>query len=191
MGAEVAYVEDRFRNSGGLRPPRLGAPDERQRFEQILARHHRRLRGAVAGILAGREGVDDVLQDAYLKAYRHLPQRFDSVERESAWLYRIVYRTALDELRRRRRRPEQSTRDIEIVALQDRHSLQYERDEYEILALEDAFRALPTGDRALLMLVGVLRLDQRTAAQLLGIPRSTLAWRLRELRTLLEEAIEP
>jgi DNA-directed RNA polymerase specialized sigma24 family protein len=36
-----------------------------------------------------------------------------------------------------------------------------------------------------------LRLDQETAARILGIPRSTLAWRLRELRTLLQEVMEP
>jgi RNA polymerase sigma factor (sigma-70 family) len=191
MSGEVAYAEDRFRNRGGFgRVPRH-APTERQRFEQILARHHRRLRGAVAGMLADRDGVDDVLQDAYLKAYRHLPRHFESVEREAAWLYRIVYRTALDELRRRRRRPERSTRDIELVAMRDRHALQFQHEESEILALEDAFRTLPVRDRALLMLVGVLRLDQETAARILGIPRSTLAWRLRELRTLLQEVIEP
>ena len=189
MSAEVAYTEDRFRN-GGERRSRIAAATDRQRFEQILARHHRRLRGAVAGILGDRDGVDDVLQDSYLKAYRHLPRRFDSVEREAAWLYRIVYRTALDELRRRRRRPECTSDEVEILAVDRGRSLQSPREESEMLALEEAFRAFPVRDRALLMLVGVLRVDQETAARVLGIPRSTLAWRLRELRRLLQEVVE-
>jgi RNA polymerase sigma-70 factor, ECF subfamily len=190
VGAEVAYAEDRFRDRGA-RGPRVGGPSERQRFEQILARHHRRLRGAVAGILADRDRVDDVLQEAYLKAYRHLPRRFESVEHEAGWLYRIVYRTALDEIRRRRRRREEPTSEAEIVAWHDERALHDAGGELEMLVLEDAFRSLPTRDRALLMLVGVLRLDQETAARILGIPRSTLAWRLRELRTLLQEVMEP
>jgi RNA polymerase sigma-70 factor (ECF subfamily) len=188
--SDVAYLEGRFKRPVPSRRIPT-APTERQRFEQMLARHHRRLRGAVAGILADRDSVDDVLQDAYLKAYQHLPRRFDSVEQEAAWLYRIVYRTALDELRRRRRRPERVVSEAETVALHNRSSLQLERVDSEMLALEDAFRPLPVGDRALLMLVGVLRVDQETAARILGIPRSTVAWRLRELRTLLQEAIEP
>jgi RNA polymerase sigma-70 factor, ECF subfamily len=175
MGAEVAYAEDRFRRRG----LGLDAPSERQRFEQILARHHRRLRRAAGGILVDRDRVDDVLQDAYLKAYRKLPRRFESVEHEAAWLYKVVYRTALDELRRRRRRPE-------IVALEDVPALSSRDEPSELLAIEDAFRTLPVADRALLMLVGVLRLDQETAARILGIPRSTLARRLGILRTQFE-----
>lgn len=175
MGAEVAYAEERFRRRG----LGLDAPSERQRFEQILTRHHRRLRRAVGGILADRDRVDDVLQEAYLKAYRKLPRRFESVEHEARWLYTIAYRTAVDDLRRRRRRPE-------IVALEDVAALSSLGDPSELLALEDAFRALPVADRALLMLVGVLRLDQETAARILGIPRSTLARRLGILRTQFE-----
>lgn len=181
MGAEVAYAEDRFRR----RRLGLDAPSEWQRFEQILARHHRRLRRAVGGIVADRDRVDDVLQETYLKAYRKLPRRFESVEHEASWLYTIAYRTALDEIRRCRRHPERAAPDI--VALHDEGTLRTGRGEpSELLALEDAFRALPVSDRALLMLVGVLRLDQETAARILGIPRSTLARRFGILRTQFE-----
>ena len=44
--------------------------------------------------------MDDALQEAYLRAYRGLPRHGHSAF--GTWLYRIVYRTCLDELRRRR-----------------------------------------------------------------------------------------
>src|SRR5256885_16011411 len=78
----------------------------RGRFEDLLRRHHARLRRVAAGMLAGGDGLDDVLQEAYRRAYRSLPPSFANEAHEAAWLYRVVYRTCLDELRRRRRRRE-------------------------------------------------------------------------------------
>ena len=165
MAAEVVYAEERFR---------AVAPTDRDRFERMLARHHRRHRRAVAGILADRDGVDDVLQDAYIKAYVKLPRRFANEAHEAAWLSRVVTRCALDEMRRRARRRE------------ERHELELVHDDAHVaLELEDAFRNLDARDRAILMLVGVLELDQAAAARILRMPRGTLAWRLHEARARL------
>ena len=49
--------------------------------------------------------VDDILQEAFFNAYRRFPTRFESTEREAAWIYRVVHRACLTELRTRRRRP--------------------------------------------------------------------------------------
>jgi RNA polymerase sigma-70 factor (ECF subfamily) len=89
----------------------VDAPSDRDRFEQMLARHHRRLRRMVAGVIADRDRVDDVLQEAYYKAYRKLPTRFENAAHESTWLFRVTYRCCLDEIRSRRRRPHQGEVD--------------------------------------------------------------------------------
>src|SRR4051812_12707484 len=87
--------------------PPTAPPDDRARFEQIVARHHRKLRLVAVAVTADANAVEDVLQEAYYRAYRRLPRAFtDGVEGEARWLYRIVYNCAIDELRRRRRRPE-------------------------------------------------------------------------------------
>jgi RNA polymerase sigma-70 factor (ECF subfamily) len=80
---------------------RVAPPGDRARFEKLLDRHHRRLRRFAAGIVADRDRLDDVLQEAYLKAYRKLPARFANEAHEAAWLYRVVYRCCLDEPDRR------------------------------------------------------------------------------------------
>ena len=59
----------------------------------------------------------------------------------------------------------------------------------EVAYAEERFRrrglGLDARDRAILMLVGVLELDQAAAARILRMPRGTLAWRLHEARARL------
>lgn len=53
--------------------------------------------GSIAyGMLGDVHRVDDVLQEAFLKAYSHLPDTFADDRHESAWLVRIVHRCCLD-----------------------------------------------------------------------------------------------
>src|SRR3954467_110846 len=73
---------------------------KRERFEGLLRAHESRLRRLCHGMLTDRSRVDDVLQEAFIKVFRKLPATFDSPAHEAAWLYRIVYRCCLDELRR-------------------------------------------------------------------------------------------
>ena len=66
---------------------RLRAADavsKRRRFENLLERHEARLRRVAYGVLGDANGVDDVLQEALLKAYRALPARFES-DRHYMW----------------------------------------------------------------------------------------------------------
>src|ERR1051326_2866212 len=104
MSGEVAYLTERFANVPQQAPPEFDAGAS-GRFERLVQRHHAKLRRAAAGLVE-HDRVDDVLQDAYLKAYRRLPSRFANEAHEATWLYRVVFRCCLDELRRVRRRQE-------------------------------------------------------------------------------------
>jgi RNA polymerase sigma-70 factor (ECF subfamily) len=78
----------------------------RNRFEDLLERHQARLRRVAFGMLVDPSRVDDVLQEAFIRAYRKLPARFENEKQEAAWLYRIVYRCCLNEIRSSGRRRE-------------------------------------------------------------------------------------
>jgi RNA polymerase sigma-70 factor (ECF subfamily) len=148
----------------------------RSRFEDLLDRHEARLRRVAFGMLVDPSRVDDVLQEAFIRAYRKLPARFESEKQEAAWLYRIVYRSCLNEIRSNRRRAETPGLDhITDVATSEVLS--------DSLALMGALGELAPDVRAVVLLVDFIGFDYETAASVLGIPRGTVAWRLSVART--------
>ena len=178
MGAEALDAGGRYER----RTEAVPAPTAEERFEQILERHHRKLRRFVAGIVADRDRVDDVLQETCIKAFLRLPAMFANEAHETTWLYRVAYRCAIDELRRSGRRRERALGD-EAVAEHSDHALRG-------VAVERAFCALSAADRAVILLVLVVGLDYEHAASTLRIPRGTLAWRLNVARRRFRENLE-
>lgn len=161
MSGDVVYALERFRGDESLVKP----PTDRDRFETILDRHHRRLRRVVVGMIGDPNRVDDVLQEAYLKAYRRLPKRFANEAHEATWIYRVVYRCCLDELRRGRRNRESPQAEIHAVARAR-------------LDVAEALAELGPQDRAVLLLVDLLGFGYEDAAAILRVPRGTVASRL-------------
>ncbi|HVH52393.1 MAG TPA: RNA polymerase sigma factor [Gaiellaceae bacterium] len=164
-------VHDRVRD--------LEAVSHRRRFESLLERHEARLRRVAYGMLGDSHRVDDVLQDAFVKAYRKLPARFENDKQEAAWLYRIVHRTCLNELRSRRRRPESRLSEDTPAPLSE-----------DSLAVAAALAELSVDARAVVLLVDLIGLDYDTAASALRIPRGTVASRLNSARTKLRTILE-
>lgn len=155
------------------------AISHRRRFEGLLERHEARLRRVAFGMLGDPHRVDDVLQDAFVKAYRKLPARFENDRQESAWLYRIVHRTCLNELRSRGRRPETPGLPDDLRAPSE--------DSFAVAA---ALAELPVDARAVVLLVDLIGLDYETAASALRIPRGTVASRLNAARTKLKAILD-
>lgn len=162
----------------------LKAVSPRNRFDGLLERHEGRLRRLAYGLLTDKGRVDDVLQEAFVRAYRKLPARFESERHEAAWLYRIVYRCCLNELRATRRRRETAS----VIELDDRPALVPEPIESMLLA--EALRQLPPDQRAVLLLVDLFGFDYETAAAVLHSARGTIAWRLNIARTRLRHLLE-
>jgi RNA polymerase sigma-70 factor, ECF subfamily len=119
-------------------------------FERLVRRHHARLRRFAAALLIDRARVDDVLQEAYLKTFRSGPT-FANEAHESAWLHTVVYRCALDELRRVRRSREMPTADV--------HPVGVVHDAARPALADEAWRELSDNDRAVLLLVDVAGFD--------------------------------
>ena len=169
-GRDVAF--ERARAVEALSP--------RNRFQGLMERHESRLRRLAYGVLADKSRVDDVLQEAFIRAYRKLPDRFESERQEAAWLCRIVYRCALNELRSARRR-----RETQLAADEEQATTREEPS--ESLWVADALAELPPDQRAVVLLVDLLGFDYQTAASVLRAPRGTIAWRLNAARTHLRK----
>lgn len=155
----------------------MNLPTDRGRLESILDRHHRRLRRVVVGMIGDANRVDDVLQEAYLKAYRRLPKRFANEAHEATWIYRVVYRCCLDELRRSRRSRESPQAELHVVARAP-------------LDVSDVLAELAPNDRGVLLLVDLLGFGYEETAAVLKIPRGTVASRLNAARARFARTID-
>ncbi len=129
--------------------------------------------------------MEDVLQEAYLRAFRALP-RFRGDSGVGTWLYRIVYNAALDELRRSRRRFELSLRQLEFES-------EAVPDPAEVVpaqrAIAHALMRLSPEDRAVVVLVDGQGFRYDEAARVLGVPPGTVASRLNRARSALRRAL--
>src|SRR5215831_5326526 len=70
-------------------------------FEQLIKKYDRNVFRIAQHITQNREDAEDVVQDAFLKAYGNLAQ-FQGQSKFYTWLVRIVVNEALMKLRRRR-----------------------------------------------------------------------------------------
>ncbi len=73
-------------------------------FEMIVERYQVRLLNFVYRMIGDRERAEDLVQEAFLRVYRHL-DRFDRSRRFSTWIYTIASNLAKNELRNRGRSP--------------------------------------------------------------------------------------
>jgi RNA polymerase sigma-70 factor (ECF subfamily) len=78
------------------------AGDE-EAFRLLVERHSRALFKLAYRMTGNEHDAEDVVQDAFLKAYRSL-DRFEERSQVGSWLYRIAANCAFDVLRRRQRR---------------------------------------------------------------------------------------
>jgi RNA polymerase sigma-70 factor (ECF subfamily) len=143
----------------------------------VIAANDANLRALAFRLVGDRAAMDDVLQEAYAKAFRGFT-RFRGESAASTWLYRVVYNTCLDELRRRRP-SEQIPDDAEAPA----------EDADLRLDLASALARLSIEERAAVLLVDANGFDYATASRVLGIPAGTLASRLNRARASLRAAL--
>lgn len=156
-------------------------------FTAVVRLYDLRLRGLAYRVLGDRDGLDDALQEAYVRAFRALP-RFRGDARIGTWLFRITYNACLDELARKRK-----VTHVPLDELVEQASAEPEPGETlgarHDLAL--SFASLSEDERAAVFLVDVQGFDYSGAAELLGIPVGTVASRLNRARRTLRSALRP
>ena len=81
-------------------------------FDLLVLKYQHRIFGLISRYVYDADEVQDVAQEAFIKAYRALP-RFRGDSAFYTWLYRIAINTAKNHLVSRSRRPPGSDVDVE------------------------------------------------------------------------------
>lgn len=163
-------------------------------FETLVRRHQNAMYGVALRILANPDDAEDVTQNAFVTAWRRLPE-FRADSKFSTWMYRIVSNLALNAARDRGRRAE-STDDIESAG-EHGQWLQSEpadpEQKAQQSALMDAVRAALDGLHPDLKLCWLLREVERCSyqevAEITGVGLDTARGRIYRARLQLAEAM--
>jgi RNA polymerase sigma-70 factor (ECF subfamily) len=150
-------------------------------FEILMRRHNERLFRAARAILKDEVEAEDVMQDAYVRAFTRIAD-FEGRARFSTWLTKIAVHEAL--ARRRKNGRFAAELDEDATAAPD--DPERELIEHEVRgSVERAVDALPTTFRTVFMLRAVEEMSTAETAECLDIPEETVKTRLFRARGLL------
>lgn len=140
-----------------------------------------RLRAIARVIIGSEEDAADVVQTAFERAYRHR-RRLDASRAPEAWLTRIACNEAISAARRRR--------VLRWVPLKpDEPDSIVDRSLTDRIAVGEAIRRLTAKHRAVIALFYLCGYSLDESAEILGIPRGTVASRLNHARNVLREML--
>ncbi len=147
------------------------ADGDPEAFRQLITRHSSLLRAYVTRIVRSAAEADDVVQEAFLIAWRRLPE-LRNPEAVKAWLMRIASREAFSHLRHR-------NADMPLDQIVERPSptLQPEArvvHDLQLQALATALDRLPEAQRQSWLLREMAGLGYAEIAEELSVPVSTV-----------------
>ena len=146
---------------------------DRAALDALLRRHYDRVHAVCRRIAGSSRDADDAAQEAMISIVRGLA-RFDGRAAFSTWVYRIATNAALDELRRRKRRPRLHVVGDDEPAARGRRPARRahaSRPVVDRLSIDDALDDLPEDFRVAVVLRDVADLDYAEIAEVLGDPR--------------------
>ena len=166
-------------------------------FEQLVRRYDRNIFRIAQHITQNREDAEDVVQDAFLKAYENLEQ-FQENSKFYTWLVRIAVNESLMKLRRRRSdrtvsldediETEEDTMPREVADWSPNPEQLYKQGELKDI-LRKTIQGLPASFRTVFVLRDVEGLSTEETAQALDLSIPAVKSRLLRARLQLRERL--
>ena len=167
-------------------------------FTKLINQYDRNIYRLAINITGNQEDAEDVLQDAFLKAYTNL-NRFQGHSRFYTWLVRITVNEALMKLRKRNGDrsvsfdepiPTNDSRSIrrEIEDHRDNPEARYAKNEFREI-VSRAIETLQPRYRVVVLLRDVEHLSAEESAELLGLTLPAVKTRLHRARLKLRERL--
>jgi RNA polymerase sigma-70 factor, ECF subfamily len=161
-------------------------------FELIMRRYNQRLYRVARAILRDDAEAEDVMQDAYVRAYGHLSQ-FAGRSQFATWLTRIAIHEALARVQRRKKIDQLGTSEwtdgegeMNIPATTLNPEEQLSASELG-RALESAILSIPEQYRLVLMMRDVEQLSTTETASALDLSEENVKVRLHRARAMVRK----
>ena len=172
---------------------------DKQAFGLLVEKYRRKLGRLLSRFIRDPAEVEDVVQEAFIKAYRALPN-FRGESAFYTWLYRIGINTAKNYLVAMGRRP-QTQNEIEVEDaenFEDGEELRViETPETELMTKEiaktvhESIEALPEDLRTAIVLREIEGLSYEEIAEIMNCPIGTVRSRIFRARESIAEKLRP
>jgi len=171
---------------------------DKKAFDPLVIKYQQRIANLVSRFIRDPDEVLDVTQEAFIKAYRALPN-FRGDSQFYTWLYRVAINTAKNHLATLSRRPPQGDIEAEIAEQMDMGTRLKEQETPERLAEEADLKAvilesidkLPEELKTALTLREIDGLSYDEIADAMDCPIGTVRSRIFRAREAVDKAIKP
>lgn len=170
---------------------------DKRAFDLLVLKYQHKIFAVISRFIRDHAEVQDVAQDAFIKAYRALPNfRGDSAF--YTWMYRIAINTAKNYLVARNRRPPSSDLEVEDAEFYSGNEAMHEmntpesnlmRDELQVV-IDTAFRELPDDLRMAVTLREIDGLSYEEIAEAMDCPIGTVRSRIFRARESIDKKIQ-
>jgi RNA polymerase sigma-70 factor (ECF subfamily) len=150
-------------------------------FELLVRRHTGAVWRYARSFLPDDFAAEEAVQDTFVKAYRGMAA-FRGASSVRTWLLSICHRTCIDATRRRR---------ATVVSLDEARRARARDEHHELrLALAHGVGTLPGPERQAFQLVDILGYSREEAAEIVGVPASTMRSRVSRARKRMLAALD-
>jgi RNA polymerase sigma-70 factor (ECF subfamily) len=170
----------------------------REEFEREALKHLDALYGAALRLTRSPSDAEDLVQDAFVKAYRFY-DRFEPGTNMKAWLFRILTNTFINKYRRTtRERKVLEGREAEPVGdgVMSRAAMRTLTDPISeahrrliTAEIQEALDSLPEDYRMMIVLADVEELSYKEIATIVGCPIGTVMSRLHRARKKMQRRL--
>ena len=163
-----------------------------QALDVLVTRYRRAMLTIAQQVVRNPTDAEDVVQDAFLRAFEALPQLTD-LNRFGAWLHSITRNRALRYYKSAGRyQPQEDmepylNRSADTSAADPAHIVERELTQQ---AIRDAIQELPADFRVVIELYYWAEMPQKRMAEFLSLPLTTVKWRLHKAKELLKTTLE-
>lgn len=178
---------------------------DRRAFQALYQRYERKVFAVAYGFLRSQEDALDVVQEAFIKVHRYLPN-FEGQSSFYTWLYRIVANLCIDHIRRSGRKKdvefddklrhdgdqESATNMVQIAALGD--PVEAVRNKEILKAVRESLHHLSDKHRAVIVMRELQGLSYADMAKAMNCSKGTIMSRLfharRNMQKLLKDRLD-